>query len=55
MTRMPATLVALAALAAPLVSSAATPCTQETLTVRGTPVTIGYCIAGQPGPPVPKS
>jgi hypothetical protein len=24
----------------------ATPCTQETLTVEGTPVTIGYCVAG---------
>jgi len=48
MIRMPAMLVAMAALAAPLVSSAATPCTQETLTIRGTPVTIGYCIAGTP-------
>jgi hypothetical protein len=27
---------------------AATPCTQETLTVEGTPVTVAYCITGQP-------
>jgi hypothetical protein len=27
---------------------AASPCTQETLSVRGTPVMIGYCISGTP-------
>jgi hypothetical protein len=50
MKRMPAALAALAAMAAPLLAGAATPCTQETLTVQGTPVTIGYCIAGRPRP-----
>ncbi|MGC1381242.1 MAG: hypothetical protein WA814_09520 [Candidatus Baltobacteraceae bacterium] len=29
-------------------AAAASPCTQETLTVEGAPVTIGYCIAGSP-------
>ncbi len=35
-------------LAASTVSAAlcATPCTQETVTVEGAPVTIGYCISG---------
>jgi hypothetical protein len=50
MTRMPAIALALTALATPLASSAAPPCTQETLTVQGTPVTIGYCIDGPPRP-----
>lgn len=27
---------------------AASPCTQQTLSVRGTPVTIGYCVSGTP-------
>jgi hypothetical protein len=27
---------------------AATPCTQETLTVEGTPLAIAYCITGEP-------
>jgi hypothetical protein len=39
------TFAALAAVAAP---AAAAPCSKETLTVRGTPVTIQYCIAGEP-------
>jgi hypothetical protein len=41
---LPATLVALALWATGV--AAAPGCTQETLNVRGTPVTIGYCING---------
>jgi hypothetical protein len=29
-------------------ASAATGCTQQTLSVRGTPVSIGYCVTGAP-------
>ena len=36
--------------AAGIPAGAATPCTQETLTIEGTPVTIGYCVSGTPRP-----
>ena len=32
----------------PSVASAQDHCSRETLTVRGTPVTIAYCVAGEP-------
>ena len=37
-----------AACAAPLAAGAAPPCTQETLSVQGTPLVVGYCINGTP-------
>ncbi|MBV8723472.1 MAG: hypothetical protein JO277_15085 [Candidatus Eremiobacteraeota bacterium] len=40
--------LALALSATALPAAAASSCTQETLTVRGTPVTIGYCVNGFP-------
>ena len=39
-------LALLLAAVSPAVASAQSHCTQETLDVRGTPVTIGYCVAG---------
>jgi len=41
-------LLVVAAAAVP--AGAATPCSQETLTVEGTPVAIGYCVTGSPRP-----
>jgi hypothetical protein len=46
---VPALAVALAAIAI-RVTLAATPCTQETLTVEGTPLTVAYCVSGRPHP-----
>ena len=46
----PSTVLAVVALLAtpPSVAGAQEHCSRETLTVRGTPVTIGYCITGEP-------
>jgi hypothetical protein len=38
--------VALAMLAIPVATSAQLRCSQETLTVRGAPVTVSYCVGG---------
>jgi hypothetical protein len=46
LARALAFLIALTAVTGPV--TAASPCTQETLSVRGTPVTIGYCVNGAP-------
>ena len=46
MTRIVAAFVLLAASAIPV--SAATSCTQQTLSVEGSPVSIGYCANGSP-------
>ena len=45
-----ATLLATAALALalPMAAHAQAPCSKETLTVRDTPVAIGYCVSGAP-------
>jgi len=50
MIRTTATLIALAALTVPLASHGASSCTQETLSVQGSPLTVGYCVAGAPRP-----
>jgi hypothetical protein len=47
LTRALAIFIVLAAGTARAAGSA-TSCTQETLSVRGTPVTIGYCVTGAP-------
>ena len=49
MIRLPTMVSVLAAALLPSVVAAA-PCTQETLTVEGAPVTIGYCVSGTPRP-----
>jgi hypothetical protein len=46
--RFGAVAVLAAAVALPISASAQQRCSQETLNVRGTPVTIGYCIAATP-------
>ncbi len=48
MTRGAATFILMAALTAR--SAFAAGCTTETLAVQGSPVTIGYCVTGQPRP-----
>ena len=46
--RFGAAVLVAAAAALPVAASAQQRCSQETLSVRGTPVTIGYCIAAAP-------